>query len=340
MSINTANTTTVPGQVSSIPYVKPGDKGEPVKELKAALTELHYSVTPGDIYDEQTQALVRDFKTRKFLGGGVDVGGSTWVALEKATGHPITHALTMAAKVESYSPLEKKLLAAGLVDVSTRPSGENIQFKSPYSTTQNFLGRDIYGPLGIRHLFLKPGAADKLVAAQAELRKINPHLSLLVLDGARPADAQRAMYEVVKGTANEALVAVPPMQEKDATTGQLVWKRGSAHNWGNAIDLTIVDDRTGMLDMGSPFDSFDLETKQFIPKATVQVEGKTEEWGREWCGPRNSTMLAQGILTAEQVQNRELLRQVMVKGGCEPYDFEWWHFYAVPKAQSREGDPI
>ena len=72
----------------------------------------------------------------------------------------------------------------------------------------------------------------------------------------------------------------------------------SSHSRGSAIDLTLLDMRTGKeLDMGSPFDLFS-------PISHPDYEGVTEE----------------------QHANRMLLQKVMVRNGFAPIDCEWWHF--------------
>ena len=72
----------------------------------------------------------------------------------------------------------------------------------------------------------------------------------------------------------------------------------SSHSRGSAIDLTLLDMKTGKdLDMGSPFDLF------------------SEESHPDYHG-----------ITEEQYGNRMLLQRVMVRNGFRPIDCEWWHF--------------
>ena len=72
----------------------------------------------------------------------------------------------------------------------------------------------------------------------------------------------------------------------------------SSHSRGSAIDLTLLDMKTGKeLDMGSPFDLFS--------------EVSHPDY--------------QGI-TEEQYENRMILRQAMLRNGFQPIDCEWWHF--------------
>ena len=84
---------------------------------------------------------------------------------------------------------------------------------------------------------------------------------------------------------------------------QELFRRGyiaskSSHSRGSTIDLTLLDMKTGKeVDMGSPFDYF------------------SEVSHPDYKG-----------ITKEQYENRMFLQDMMVRGGFEPYDCEWWHF--------------
>jgi D-alanyl-D-alanine dipeptidase len=78
----------------------------------------------------------------------------------------------------------------------------------------------------------------------------------------------------------------------------------SMHNYGAAVDLSIVDQYGDPLDMGTPYDHRG-------PKAYPRKE---EE------------LLEEGKLTEQQVKNRRLLRDVMTKAGFNSIPTEWWHF--------------
>ena len=72
------------------------------------------------------------------------------------------------------------------------------------------------------------------------LKRSHTDYSLQILDAARPRSVSRAMYEQMKGTRFERFVANP--------------SKGSMHNYGIAVDITIVDGNGEELDMGiSPF---------------------------------------------------------------------------------------
>ena len=202
---------------------------------------------------------------------------------------------TLLAQTTPVSPLEKQMLKQGLVNIQTLSPDILVELK--YSGTDNFLGKDTYGDL--ERCYLQPKAAAMLSTAQALLKKSHPELTLLVYDGTRPRSVQRKMWALVAGTPSQGYVANPD--------------RGSIHNFGSAVDLTIATVDSIPLDMGTPFDFF----------------GKLAQ-------PRyEEQFLKEGKLTKTQVENRRLLRQVMTEAGFKPISNEWWHFNAVSAKVAR-----
>ena len=194
------------------------------------------------------------------------------------------------------SNLKKELVRQGLVDIQQLDPTIKVELK--YSTADNFLGQDVYGDL--EKCFLQKQVALKLVEAQKQLKSINPGYSLKIFDGARPRRIQVKMWEIVKNTPQQEYVADP--------------QKGSIHNYGAAIDLTIVDDKAQELDMGTPYDFFGDLAK---PKLETRF-------------------LKQGKLSKEQVKNRKILRKVMTRAGFQTIPNEWWHFEAFPKPEVRK----
>ncbi len=183
-----------------------------------------------------------------------------------------------------------------LVDI--QKLNPDIQVSLVYSSEENFLGADVYGDL--ERCFLRKEVAEMLSSAQDLLQKERNGFRLLVFDGLRPLDVQRRMWDLVKGTDKQKYVADP--------------KTGSIHNYGAAVDLTIVDSSGTPLDMGTPFDFFgELAQPRFEQK-----------------------LLSEGMLTQEQLENRLLLRNVMQEAGFKGISVEWWHFDAFPKEKVRK----
>ena len=133
--------------------------------------------------------------------------------------------------------VQRKFIRAGLVDVNT--VDETIQVDLVNSDPKkNFFRENFYH--GLDKAYLRKKVARKLAGAQALLKSKHPNLSLEILDAARPRSVSRKMYEKMKGTPYERYVAHPD--------------KGSMHNYGIAVDITIVDARGRELDMGfSPF---------------------------------------------------------------------------------------
>ena len=196
----------------------------------------------------------------------------------------------------SESAIERKIAQAGLVNIQEVDSTLKVDLR--YSSTNNFLHADVYGELN--RCYLQKDAALMLAAAQKYLKEMSRGYDLLVFDGARPRSVQYQMWEIVKGTAMQPYVANP------AT--------GSIHNYGAAVDLTIVDEKGNELDMGTPFDFFD-----------ALAQPRLEE-----------QFLKDGKLNEKQLANRKLLREVMTKAGFKIINNEWWHFDAFPKEQVRK----
>ena len=161
------------------------------------------------------------------------------------------------------------------------------------------MGRDVYGDLETAYLL--PHFAAKVIRAQQLLRTRRPGWRLLVCDAARPISVQRLMYSLVEGTPNQVYVA----------NGD----RGGRHNYGAAVDVTLLDATGREADMGTPVDFF----------------GEEAHTGNE------AALVTAGKITAEAVRNRELLKTVMREVGLVPYRREWWHYEEpMPMSEVRE----
>ncbi len=189
---------------------------------------------------------------------------------------------------EPLSDIEKQCIRFGLVDVHKLDT--NIAVDLKYSTKDNLMGYDVYGDFS--KAYLQEDVAKKLVCAQKYLAELKPGYRLIVYDAARPLSVQQEMWDSVKLPEYEKLkyIANP--------------KIGSLHNYGCAVDISIIDNNSKALDMGSPFD--------FLGK--VSFPQKEDE------------LLKLGKLSQEQVYNHRLLRKVMKIAGFSSTLTEWWHF--------------
>ncbi len=164
----------------------------------------------------------------------------------------------------------------------------DIRIELKYATKDNFIGANMYGQL--RRAYLHHNLAKALARAQQALTKEHPGYRFLIYDAARPQSVQRRMYQAVAGTPKKIYVAAP--------------ERGGRHNYGVAVDLTIVDASGKPLDMGSPFDHFGEEAHLGNEEARVRA----------------------GIFNKEVPANRSLMRRLLGAEGLRPYDKEWWHY--------------
>lgn len=196
-------------------------------------------------------------------------------------------------------PDERRLEAAGLVDVQTVDPSILVDLK--YSTTDNFVKQDVYGC--ITRAFLQKEPARMLAKASQLLQKENPHLRLLVYDGARSRAVQWKLWK--------ALPQYPPKLRENYVANPA---EGSIHNYGCAVDLTVATADGEPLDMGTPFDYFgDLA----YPR-------------------KEAALLKAGKLTRQQVENRKILRRAMEGAGFEGITSEWWHFNAYSRERAAQ----
>ncbi|MEN8927744.1 MAG: M15 family metallopeptidase [Flavobacteriales bacterium] len=184
--------------------------------------------------------------------------------------------------------LESYLRSFYLVDI--QEVEPNIRVDLKYSTTDNFVGIDMYGDLD--KAFAHIDLAHKLKKAYSYLQQEDSSLTLLVFDCVRPVFVQQKMWDTL----------VMPIREKTKFLSNP--KNRSIHNYGAAVDISITSKNGKELDMGTPFD--------FIGKLAHPREERR--------------LLKEGKLTQKQVKNRVLLRKVMKKAGFFNIQTEWWHW--------------
>jgi zinc D-Ala-D-Ala dipeptidase len=161
----------------------------------------------------------------------------------------------------------------GLVDLEKLDNSFIIDIK--YASKDNFMGKRLYL---VNKCVLQLETAKKLINANNYAKKLG--YKLKVLDAYRPLSVQELMWQTLP---DDNFVAPPT--------------RGSKHNRGCAVDVTLVDFNERELEMPSPFDDFSIKA-----------------WITYTSAPDN------------QLQNRELLGKVMVENGFKRIETEWWHF--------------
>ncbi len=165
-----------------------------------------------------------------------------------------------------------------------------------YHSTYNFIGERIDG-------YEEPCALLTKEAARA-LKSVSNEMIVMgyrlkVFDAYRPVCAVK--HFVLWGIEDQDVRMKPyfyPDLEKQSLFAEGYIAKNSSHSRGSAVDLTLLDMKTGKeLDMGSPFDLF------------------SEVSHPDYRG-----------ITDEQYENRMLLQKAMVRNGFRPLFCEWWHF--------------
>lgn len=177
----------------------------------------------------------------------------------------------------------------GLINIHTLDSSIKVNLR--YSDTNNFLKINFYD--GLKKAYLPCEVAIRVCNAQYYLKQINSNYSLLILDASRPLILQQMMWDSLK---------MPPDIKYNYLSPPYSI---SLHNYGCAIDATIIDLATGKeLDMGSDFDQFE------------KISQPVYEW----------QFLKSGKLSKKSYENRVLLRKVMRMANLNHIKSEWWHF--------------
>ncbi|MBA4054878.1 MAG: D-alanyl-D-alanine dipeptidase [Marivirga sp.] len=194
------------------------------------------------------------------------------------------YSLTSAIAQNKYG-LKATTLAEYKETIKANPNKELIDLEKfvpglvldiRYATTNNFTGEKIYN---LAKAYARKPVAESLKKIQADLKQKG--LGIKIFDAYRPYKATVKFYEVYRDT---TYVASP--------------YRGSRHNRGCALDLTVIDLKTGEeLKMPTGYDSF-----------------KKEAWPTT---PVNDPLIR---------KNRALLIEAMQKHGFKVNSSEWWHF--------------
>lgn len=153
-----------------------------------------------------------------------------------------------------------------------------IRLDIRYATNNNFLGRPVYKQA---RAFLQRPAAEALVRVNAALRKQG--YGLVVFDGYRPWAVTKVFWDSTPEALRE-FVADP--------------KKGSRHNRGCAVDLTMFELKSGQqVRMPSEYD-------EMTERSHINYQCATPEARRL----------------------RDLLRAAMEAEGFNVYEVEWWHY--------------
>lgn len=212
---------------------------------------------------------------------------------------PAESHMDFSEEENDISELDKRFLDAGLVNIQTVIPEAIVDLK--YSSTDNFFGKDVYGDL--QNAYLQPEVVKMLAKAYQYLQETNSDLTLLIYDAVRPLSVQQVLWDNL-----DKPDSLKPLYVADP-------KKGSLHNFGVAVDLTLANKETGApLDMGTTYDYF----------------------GYMAYPDRENQMLREGKITQHHIDNRKLLRRVMLQSGFKGIGSEWWHFNAYTRREAGE----
>ena len=179
--------------------------------------------------------------------------------------------------VEKFMPKQAPELDS--IFVKLTDYSDSFEFDMRYATPNNFLNEQVYD---CAECYLRYKTVAALLAAQQDFSKKGYRLK--IFDCYRPVSVQEKMWKILPGT---NYVANP--------------KKGSVHNRGGAVDITLVDSLGVELDMGTDFDFFGPEAHHSYTN-----------------------------LPAEVLNNRNLLKTTMEKHNFKSIYSEWWHYNFRP----------
>ncbi len=203
--------------------------------------------------------------------------------------------LTLFLSCNNYIEVENTSVAQQLESVTKKDTikhwlnlaQEDSTFimEMPYATEDNFLKEKIYP---CAKCFLREDAANALLEEQKMAQDLG--YRIVIFDCYRPLLLQQKMFNIIPDT---KYVADP--------------KRGSNHNKGVAVDISLADLSGEPLEMGTAFDDFS-ERAHYNSQQVSAVAQK----------------------------NRKLLRDIMLSNNFTPYNNEWWHFNYKKKVYPNE----
>jgi zinc D-Ala-D-Ala dipeptidase len=177
------------------------------------------------------------------------------------------------AVIEKDVQIQVQELPSDFVDL--RDYIPDITIDSPYATPTNVAEKRLYV---YEYPYLRRGTAEKLKKANEEFMKMG--YTIKVWDAYRPVDVQYILWDKVR---DGRYIANP--------------SKGSNHNRGAAVDITLIDSKGNELSMPTGFDGFSEQAHKTYKN-----------------------------VSKERVDNAKLLEDVMLKHGFKSIYTEWWHF--------------
>ncbi len=151
----------------------------------------------------------------------------------------------------------------------------SFRYDMRYATRNNFLRRDVYP---CAECLVRKKVARALIKANNYFKEKG--LRIVFFDCYRPMRVQEIMWKIFP---DSRYVADP--------------SRGSIHNRGAAVDITLMNEKGELLDMGTDFDHFEVEAHHGYQDLPPDVRA-----------------------------NRLVLKLGMEQFGFESLATEWWHY--------------
>jgi D-alanyl-D-alanine dipeptidase len=170
---------------------------------------------------------------------------------------------------------EKKTSINDTAFVNLKDYSRDFVYDMKYATADNFLKAKVYD---CAECFLRLKTVKALIEANETF--VKKGYKIKIFDCYRPLDIQKKMWKIVS---NPEYVANPA--------------KGSIHNRGGAVDITLVDCNGKELDMGTPFDFFGKEASHNYAELSQEIK-----------------------------DNRLLLKKIMTEANFNSFDSEWWHY--------------
>lgn len=184
----------------------------------------------------------------------------------------------MSCKAQNTAMSAEKETAKNSTDttfVNLKEYSTDFVYDMKYATEDNFLKAKVYD---CAECYLRLKTVQALISANKVFMKKG--FQIKIFDCYRPLDIQKRMWKIVS---NPEYVADPA--------------KGSIHNRGGAVDITLVDKTGKELDMGTRFDFFGIEASHSFKKLSQKVKN-----------------------------NRMLLKKNMTQNNFNALNSEWWHY--------------
>ena len=180
-----------------------------------------------------------------------------------------------SAYCKSQEKLKCPITISDTTFVNIKDYSQDFILDMKYATEDNFLKTKVYE---CESCFLRLKTVISLIEANKQF--IKKGFKIKLFDCYRPLDVQKKMWAIVS---DPNYVANPA--------------KGSIHNRGGAIDMSLVDKNNVEVNMGTKFDFFG-------PEAAHNYEG----------------------FDKKILKNRAFLKKIMIRNNFESFDSEWWHY--------------